>query len=218
MDWRNEGYLDEDAFERYLLREGVTEEQLEADLDDHLTLNRNCYNVDHQEFKINGERITVYAKGAVALNTTGGITIIEWLDNLPMELLMLLWDDETERNKIKGLMRYPGGYHEWLMLAAIPMLKVMEIPMAYVLEYRTPTAECCFFINDVQCWHGGMGSTTMHNDLFMEIGNAYLECAQRPVYHRRLVLRKYLRRFAERYYVNRVNEMPQALRNLIRIL
>lgn len=212
MDWKDSEYLDEKAFEQYLLGQGVTPEQLAADLDDHLTLDPQHYGGNCQIFAKDGESIRVYAEG-VAIED-GGISITRWLDNMPMEVLMLFWNEKRERNKIKSLMRYPGAYHEWLMLAAIPMLKVMGIPMGEIMQYRTPTSECCFFIKGIQCWHGEEGSTTMHNDLFMEIGNAYLECAQRQVHHSVPVLRKYLRRFAEKYYCNRMEYMPEALKRL----
>lgn len=213
MDWKNSEYLDEEAFERHLIECGVTQEQLEADLDDHLTLNSQPYGKESQIFEKDGNRFQVYAAGVNI--PYEGVSIICWLDSMPMETLMWFWEKQEERNKIKSLMRYPGAYHEWLMLAAIPMLKVMNIPMGEVMKYRTPTDECCFFIDDTQCWHGREGSTTMHNDLFMEIGNAYLECSKRQVHHPFPVLKKYLRRFAEKYYHNRTDYMPDALKKLI---
>ncbi len=212
MDWKDSEYLDEEAFEQYLLGRGVTPEQLEKDLDDHLTLDPQPYGGNCQIFEKDGKSIRVYAEGVDIED--GGISITRWLDNMSMDVLMWLWERPEERNKIKSLMRYPGAYHEWLMLAAIPMLKDMEIPMGEIMQYRTPTNECCFFIDNTQCWHGGEGSTTMHNDLFMEIGNAYLESAQRQVHHSFPVLRKYLRRFAEKYYCNRTEYMPEALKRL----
>ena len=214
MDWKDSEYLDEKAFEQYLLGQGVTPEQLEKDLGDHLTLSEQPYAKACQIFvDMNGNNVRVYAED-VAMQEKG-IRITEWLNSIPIETLMYFWGDTKERNKIKGLMRYPGAYHEWLMLAAIPMLKVMEISMEEIMQYRTLTDECCFFIDDTQYWHGREGSTTMHNDLFMEIGNAYLECAQRQVHHTFPVLRKYLRRFAEKYYCNRTEYMPEALKRLI---
>lgn len=212
MDWKDSEYLDETAFEQYLLDQGITPEQLEADLNDHLTLEGQSYSREHQIFEKDGESVEVFGVDGDA--APGKLFITDWLDNLPMETLMWFWEKDTERNKIKGLMRYPGGYHEWLMLAAIPMLKAMGVSMAEILNYRTPTEECCFYIGDTQCWHGREGSTTMHNDLFMEIGNAYLECGQRKVHHTIPVLKKYLRRFAEKYYGSGRYEMPDALKQL----
>ncbi|MBD5541431.1 MAG: hypothetical protein HDR00_09640 [Lachnospiraceae bacterium] len=212
MDYRNSDFVDEKAFEQYLRDMGVTEEQLEQDLEDHLTLDGQFYAREYQVFTKNEESICVYAADADIED--GGVSIIDWLDNMSVEELMEFWEDKEERNKIKGLMRYPGRYHEWLMLAAIPILKAMEIPMGKILEYRTLTAECNFFINDTECWHGGEGSTTMHNDLFMEIGNAYLDCAKRRVHHPFYVLQSYLQRFAEKYYRDRTESMPDALKAL----
>lgn len=219
MDWKE--CLDEDAFEKYLLAMGVTPQQLEADLDDHLTLGNEFYNKNFQTLETDETSICVYAEELCTsaeeaeLIRIAGISIIEWLDNISLDALMGFWERETERNKIKGLIRFPGGYHEWLMLAAIPMLKAMGIPMKCILRYRTPIDQCYFFIDNTQCWHGEKGSTTMHNALFREIGNAYLECAQRGVHHPDYVLKKYLQRFAENYYGNGAYEIPEALARLI---
>lgn len=212
MDWNESEYLGEEAFEQYLIKLGVTPKQLAADLDDHLTLDPQPYGGSCQTFEKDGKSIRVYAED-VAIEDEG-ISITRWLDNMSMEVLMWLWERPEERNKIKSLMRYPGAYHEWLMLAAIPMLKVMRIPMGEIMQYRTPTDKCCFFIDNKPCWHGGEGSTTMHNDLFMEIGNAYTECVKRKVHHPFPVLQEHLRRFAEKYYCNRTECMPEALRRL----
>lgn len=212
MDWENSEYLDEAAFEQYLFEQGVTREELEADLNDHLTLNTQPYGGKCYSFKKDGESFQVYAEGIEI--PYGGISITRWLDSMPIETLLWFWEKPQERNKIKSLMRYPGAYHEWLMLAAIPMLKVMGIPMGEIMRYRTLTDRCWFLFDGKQCWHGGAGSTTMHNDLFMEIGNAYLECARRKVHHSFPVLRKYLRRFAWKYYGKETKNIPDALKAL----
>lgn len=215
MDWTESEFLNEEELEALLMDMGVTKEQLKRDLEESLTLEPHPCSMKSCVLQKNGREYTVCAEGVQA--PTGAIRITEWLDTIPIEELMGFWEDREERNKIKALMRYPGGQHEWLMLAAIPMLKVMEIPMEAILRYRTPTDECFFYANGGKCWHGGEGSTAMHNDLFKAIGAAYMDLVRRRVHHRNNVLRERLQEFARRYYCypcGGFKDMPEALKAL----
>lgn len=214
MDWKDSEYLTEEEFEQYLLGQGVTLEELAADLDDHLTLDPQHYGGNCQIFAKDGESIRVYAEG-VAIED-GGISITRWLDNMSTKTFQWFWERPEERNKIKSLMRYPGTYHEWLMLAAIPLLKVMGIPMKEIMQYRTPIRDCHFLFGGEMSLHGGKGSTIMHNDLYSAIQNACAEWVAKGKIKETAfpVLRKYLRRFAEKYYCNRTEYMPEALKRL----
>ncbi len=215
MDWWDSEYLDETAFEQYLLGEGITEEQLEKDLGNRLNLEDRPVKRTHCEFIEGGKKVKVRAYGLDESSCPGSKMITDWLTEMDLETLKGYWQNNADKNKIKCLMRYPGGLHEWLILASIPMLKEMQIPMTYILNYRTPTKECYFFIGNKKCCHGRNRSAGMHRALYRAIKAAYEEWSKNKKSNACVILGEHLQQFAKEYYGNGAYKMPEDLNNLI---
>lgn len=96
-----------------------------------------------------------------------------WFDGLSVNAFYSCWKRNEQR--IKALVRYPGGYHEWLMVSTLPELKAMGIPMELIRTLIVPTSQCCFYVDGEECRHGESGSGRMHRDLFKAIVMAYYE-------------------------------------------
>lgn len=190
-------YVYEEEIEQALKDMGISDETLKNDLRNSLSLEPKRVNIESAEFQVGGKTVTVYADPKKTI--AGGCCIAEWLDKLDWETFWMLWTNPDSHGDIAALMRHPGGLHEWLMIAALPKLKEMRIPMQLVKDVRTSTAECCFYLNGKRCWHGEKGSWTMHRHLFCSINNAYLDVQKNGV-NAVEALRKQLGVFAEHYY------------------
>lgn len=167
-----EGFLEEEEFVRILMDQyGVTEKELEDDVAPSGT--SGVYKVDKAV-------ICIPEKGRVTLcaDETSSNDVLQYLQTLSAEDVFGLWEIKENRKAIGGLIRNPGGWHEWLMVAALPYLRAMGIPLTWIREFRTKTTECNFYYqeDDGKCYegsHGGSGSTKMHNDLFQCYAMAY---------------------------------------------
>lgn len=69
-----------------------------------------------------------------------GEAFTEWFDSLSLEELDALLADRDARHLIGDNIRYPGGQHEWLMVAEVRQFKKWGISMKTIQEGRTPTA------------------------------------------------------------------------------
>lgn len=104
-------------------------------------------------------------------NIGDAVFLDTWFDGLSREEFNACW--RTQEQKIKALVRYPGGYHEWLMVSTLPELKAMGVPMQLIREMIIPTSECSFYVDGEKCLHGKRGSGIMHRDLFRAIIMTY---------------------------------------------
>lgn len=190
---------------------GIDQETLEADLRNSLTLEPGVINIDRYVFVIDGREYVITAEET---GETGATWIVNWLDRMSLEMFLQYWNTPELHDAIASLMRYPGGLHEWLMIACLPIFKVMGIPMELVKICRTPIGECTFRFNGDVGTHGGTGSTTMHNDLRDAITRAYERCSEEETSPLD-ILKQELRGFAGTYYGS-INEIPEGLVRLIR--
>ena len=189
---------------------GIDQETLEADLRNSLTLEPGVINIDRYVFVIDGREYLITAEKT---GETGVTWIVDWLNRMSLEMFLHYWNTPGLHDAIASLMRYPGGLHEWLMIACLPIFKVMGIPMELVKKYRTPIEECTFSFNGDVGTHGGTGSTTMHNDLRAAIIRAYERCREEKALPLD-ILKEELRGFAGIYYGS-IEEIPKALARLI---
>lgn len=151
--------VDEETLVEILRSKGVTEEELKNDLKKCLTLNGT--------YGYKQEIVLPYIGKVLAKD------ICDVLDKMDVDTLKGYWNDEEFREGVSALIREPGGYHEWLMVRAIPLLKEMGISMYCVKEYRDKTNICRFTIQGESGNHNGNLKTTMHNFLYYYIYRAY---------------------------------------------
>lgn len=219
-------YATLDDLEQFLRSKGVTRDELEAD-DTGSNAHRSGYACSETATIVlpDGGMVTLVADSRMR-----GKCVTAFLDELSMEDFCAIWFGECDKAQktayaLKRLLRHPGGQHEWLMIAAVPVLKAMEIPMECVKEVRTPTAGTYFYISGDKCWHGETGSNIFHTSLLQHIRTAYVEygewCKENPSalasqYAREAlrILREQLEDFAAQYYPS-VEERPTALQEFI---
>lgn len=76
---------------------------------------------------------------------------------------------------IEDRIRQPGGYHEWHLVSRTPKFKKWGVSMDDIKEMRTLTKDVKF----KKPWgiHGGVGSTTAHNEILniIDTSNNYDE-------------------------------------------
>ena len=86
-----------------------------------------------------------------------------WIEDMPYEVFMKIWEVKSNRKSIAALLRNPGNYHEWMMISMIPRMKQMKgIDLNWITEYRD------FTNNDFGGWeHGSYLSGVLHNLLRM---------------------------------------------------
>lgn len=202
-----EGYVGEEELEAHLEEIGVDSNMLAKDLQ-YFNLEQSVYNTVSCVFQLSSEEVTVFAT-----KEAGEPYICDWLDAMDIEEFRDLWKDREFQKVVAALMRYPGGLHEWLMIEAIPLLKEMGISLEMVKTYRTPTEATYFLHNGELSYHGKAGSTTMHNDLFRCIVEAYSQWKQvgrQPL----LLIQAQLREFVKEYYAGL--DMPDELQELLK--
>lgn len=199
----------------FLISKGVTLEELAED--------------DRKE-EIGGKGFRPVAEAEIAIPTIGRICMVadktlaignkyyvaDCLDRMTNDQFYYLWyNDDPEvvkfKNSIMQMFRYPGGLHEWLMIAAIPIFKEMGIPMDHVKTVRTPINETVFWVDGEECKHGRKNSGRFHVHLLNAIRLAYLDYAKwcqdnpRAIPKKRSeaalsLLKKRLKDFAKLYY------------------
>lgn len=195
------GYYEEEQIDQILMNQyGVTEEELEDD--DAPSLSSRVFKEDNADICIpEKERITLCADG------TSSNDVLQFLQNLSVDDVFKIWEIKDNRKAIGRLIRNPGGWHEWLMVAALPYLRAMGIPLTWIRDFRTRTSQCNFYYQDgrrrCEGIHGGSGSTKMHNDLFQCYAMVYQSYVDRKCASgqkaRNLIARN-LSNFAKSYY------------------
>lgn len=220
-DFISETQLDQLLMDKY----GITQEELNNDLLDSST---DChFGAQHGEIIWWDDRppLQIYANESCCNDDTD-IIVTNWLDGISSEDLKELWKIKENRRVIGSLIREPGGLHEWLMVAAIPYLKSMGIPMAWVkaASHRTYTDECSFvYYNSSagqyqQGYHGGPGSGHMHWVLLNYYVKAYEEWCDRSIpagfVQPGPILAHYLDEFMAQFFTEEV-PAPQELENVI---
>ena len=121
---------------------------------------------------LNDVRVSPYLSSSRE-NVGNAVYLDTWFDGLSPNQFFEYW--KHYEKKIKALVRYPGGYHEWLMVSTLPELKAMGVPMSLIRKMIIPTTKCSFYVNGKECWHGRSGSGIMHRDLFKAIVMTYYE-------------------------------------------
>lgn len=174
---KRDGFIEEEEFEQILIEEyGLTAEDLEDDVAPHGSA--GSFHVDRADILLpDGQSVTL------CVDRNSDFNVLLYLENqLDAHTVSELWKNKENQKAIGALIRYPGGWHEWLMVASLPLLKAMEIPLAWIWEFRTETAECQFYYQEGDRYypgiHGGEGSTRMHNDLFRCYSSVYFEFYQ----------------------------------------
>ncbi len=123
-----------------------------------------------------------------------------WFDDLSPDELDMLWKDKKIQDAIKQRIRDPGELHEWFVASRAPTFKRWGVPMDDIKELRTLTSETKGINPD---WvHGGIGSTTAHNELFNIIDNSL----------NREDFTRQLNNWANYRLTNGVNDLPPGLR------
>lgn len=220
-DYITETQLDQMLMERY----GITQEELEEDL---LDSNPGCH-VSAQVGEItwwdDRPPIKIYASESCR-NEVTDVIVTDWLDDVSSSDLRELWKIQKNRRVIGSLIREPGGLHEWLMVAAIPYLKTMGIPMAWVkaAAHRTFTSNCFFaYYNplshqNITGYHGGPGSGHMHWVLLNYYIKAYNEWCNPTVLDQFVqpgpIIADCLDEFKEQFFSKQI-PAPPALETLI---
>lgn len=211
-----EGFIEEEEFDRILMDEyGVTEDELREDIErSGMT---GGFNISQADIQLpDGKKVTLYAEG------DGDSLIFNYLEGLTPEEVFALWENMDNRKAIGSLIRYPGEWHEWLMVAALPFLKEMGIPLVWMTEFRTLTCQCLFHYIDKEKqeqtgFHGGPGSGLMHINLLKCYTDAHKKLSQgqcEPGPSAGRVIAENLIRFAEQHYKER-SEIPEGLVGLI---
>ncbi|WP_172724126.1 MULTISPECIES: DUF4150 domain-containing protein [Neorhizobium] len=136
--------------------------------------------------------------GSVPGNRNGAFA--RWFDDLSPDELDMLWKDGKIRDAIEDRIRSPGNLHEWFMVSRTPTFKRWGVPMSDIKDLRTLTSETGGINPD---WvHGGVGSTTAHNELLNIIDNSL----SREDFTRQL------NNWANYRLTNGVNDLPPGLR------
>lgn len=211
-----EDFYEEDEFERILTEEyGVTAEELQEDIMGGGISGGFC-RTEAEIRLLDGTKVTLYAE------TEGEYQVFTYLEACSPKEVSEIWMDTNNRKAIGSLIRYPGEQHEWLMVAALPFLKLMGIPLEWMREYRTRTDQCRFYymskdrIRHIGS-HGGEGSGTMHIDLLRCYIDAYeMKCNPGPDSGRAIA--ENLSEFVKAHYDDQEIEAPESLTNLIDIL
>lgn len=213
---KREGFIEEEEFDRILMEEyGVTEEELQEDIE--RSGMQGGYRRAQADIRLpDGETVTLYAE------EEGEYQVFNYLEGLAPEAVFQIWVNMDNRRAIGSLIRYPGEQHEWLMVAALPFLKGMKIPLRWMKEFRTPTGQCLFHYTDKDGQdqtgvHGGPGSGLMHIDLLRCYTSVYKqvdsgECE--PGHASGQAIANNLLRFVMQYY-KEADEAPEALMKLI---
>lgn len=215
---KRDGFIEEEEFERILIEEyGLTPEDLEDDVAPHGST--GFFHVDTADISLpGGSTVTLSA------NENSRENVLVYLENRSVDTVSELWKNRENRRAIGALIRYPGGWHEWLMVASLPLLKAMGIPLAWIRQFRTETGCCEFRYRDSGEWlegiHGGPGSGRMHNELFRCYSSVYLDFMQGKYSAGAEAagrIRKNLLRFAGEHFDEKI-VIPEALSRLINAL
>lgn len=210
-----EGFLEEEEFERILMEDyGLSREELDSDLE--IIGRRGGFILEEATISHpDGSEIPLRAEADRANY------VLAYLDRQSAEIVDAIWQDRDNRAAIASLIRHPGGQHEWLMVAALPYLKWMGIPLVWMKRFRTETGRCLFYYQEDEEWyqgqHCGEGSTRMHNHLLQCFRSVYQQgdCHAGAEAGERIAAE--LRHFAQEHFREDISE-PDALTQLIEAL
>jgi hypothetical protein len=91
----------------------------------------------------------------------------QWFDGLSVEEFRILWANPQTRSRIEERLRSPGGFHEWCMVCRAPTFKEWNVPASEISRFRTRIEDLTWTVpgTNQAGRHGGLGSTTFHNEL-----------------------------------------------------
>ena len=213
-----ENYIEEEELDQILMKEyGLSQEELDSDLE--IIGRGGGFLKEAAEItQIDGSKICLHAEAGKENY------VLEYLDQQSSDEVDTIWRDKDNRAAIASLIRYPGRQHEWLMVAVLPLLKRMEIPLVWMHSFRTETNQCIFYYQEDGQWyqgqHGGAGSTRMHNALLKCFVDVYQmvyngECQPGKEAEKQIAAK--LEEFAENHFDDDIPE-PDALQELIQAL
>ena len=166
-------YYTEDQIDQALKDCGIDPKVLAEDDENgrFLNLSAGTFSLSEYDFEVDGKMQHVTAEPP---KEEGSKYIVHFLNGLTKDQFKKLWDDESYKRAISALMRYPGGMHEWLMIAALPLVKEMEINFGLVKELRTKITDDFQFVWQGKHYvHGtNTGSAHMHQELYDAIKKA----------------------------------------------
>ncbi|KQS93006.1 hypothetical protein [Chryseobacterium sp. Leaf394] len=97
-------------------------------------------------------------------NKVSGIKFFtKWFDEISLENFLKLWGEKKLRQAIQNRIRHPGGLHEWLMVSRADTFKKWNVSMVEIKNLRTKIEHVIF--KNPPGVHGGLGSTTAHNEI-----------------------------------------------------
>ncbi len=174
-------FLSESEMDDFLMNVcGISRKELEQDLLKEAAIVK----ISHGQIQVGGTQVKLYAEPD-APKDAEEVEIIDWLTDQSILPVCAAWENEHNRQVISSLLRCPGGFHEWLMVAAMPMFKEMGIPLALIRDTRMKISECRFAYLDpdsgqlIRGRHGDVGSGHMHKRLLTYYTQAYNEWQER---------------------------------------
>lgn len=146
------------------------------------------------------EAITPENVGRVTVPRVRGGQFANWFNSLSRTEMDALWSNRTTRVKIEAALRSPGGFHEWLPVSRAPKFRQWGVTAEQIWEWRSSTKDLKFVNPDGR--HGGVGSTTAHNELFALIDRASSFAE----------FKMFIQDWASRRLPNGVADLPEGLR------
>lgn len=93
----------------------------------------------------------------------------KWFNALTPEEFNQVWSNSGLRQKVESRLRSPGGFHEWLPVSRAPKFKEWGLTAEQIHALRSRTSQVRFKPSGR---HGGMLSTTAHNELLRIVDDA----------------------------------------------
>lgn len=205
-------FVGHEELEKYLQGEGVTWAELEDD-EKHGFGGKYCPR-DRGHIKY-----TSVTEEEVEGDLTAS-TVCDFIEKMELEDLCKIWFDrepQAVENKavLCGLLRYPGGLHEWLMIAGVPLYKEMGISIQQVKDIRTETTKTPIYVGADCSVHGSRYSTEFHNYLKACICKAYTQW-KKDGGDSLAILKKHMGGMVKKYYRDDWNLVPATFRNFLR--
>ena len=93
-----------------------------------------------------------------------------WFNELTPDELNTVWSNPKLRKAVEDGMRWPGGQHEWLMVARTPKFKEWGLTAEQMAEMRTSISKIRF--KNPPGGHEGQGATRAHNEILKIIDSS----------------------------------------------
>lgn len=93
----------------------------------------------------------------------------DWFNQIEYSKFRGIWYNPKYKDCLKQFRRFPGGYHEWIMVAETLHAKELGVPGNLLNGLVTPTHNVCF---NEGGQHGSRNSTKFHIQLRMVIQNS----------------------------------------------